>query len=88
MSQVFTEFLPRGSKGAAWVRAVREGLEIWQGRREGRFFLFCRIFLIFFDAKFSFCNFVVGFLCLFLGWWGCLERVVGCIRVSITRGVL
>ncbi|CAK9001504.1 unnamed protein product [Durusdinium trenchii] len=29
--EAFTDFLPRGSKGASWVRAVRQGLEIWQG---------------------------------------------------------
>lgn len=28
--EVFTEILPRGSKGAKWVRAVRRGLEQWQ----------------------------------------------------------
>ena len=28
--EVFTDFLPRGSKGAAWVRTVRHGLDVWQ----------------------------------------------------------
>ena len=28
--EVFTDFLPRGSKGANWVRAVRDGLDLWQ----------------------------------------------------------
>lgn len=32
LDEVFTDFLPRGSQGAGWVRAVRRGLEMWQGQ--------------------------------------------------------
>eukprot|EP00435_Cladocopium_sp_Y103_P040092 s1694_g10.t2 len=28
--EVFTDFLPRGSKGATWVRTVRDGLALWE----------------------------------------------------------
>ena len=28
--EVFTDFLPRGSNGATWVRTVRHGLALWQ----------------------------------------------------------
>ncbi|CAE6969538.1 actII-3 [Symbiodinium natans] len=29
--QVFVDFLPRGPRGAAWLRAARKGLRLWEG---------------------------------------------------------
>ncbi|CAE7220098.1 mmpL3, partial [Symbiodinium microadriaticum] len=30
--QVFVNFLPRGPRGAAWLRTAREGLRLWEGQ--------------------------------------------------------
>eukprot|EP00441_Pelagodinium_beii_P008701 CAMPEP_0197692074 /NCGR_PEP_ID=MMETSP1338-20131121/110595_1 /TAXON_ID=43686 ORGANISM="Pelagodinium beii, Strain RCC1491" /NCGR_SAMPLE_ID=MMETSP1338 /ASSEMBLY_ACC=CAM_ASM_000754 /LENGTH=535 /DNA_ID=CAMNT_0043274697 /DNA_START=254 /DNA_END=1861 /DNA_ORIENTATION=- len=33
--QVYTDFIPRGPQGSAWVRAVRQGLKTWEGKHPG-----------------------------------------------------